>query len=263
MIKLADISLLNSCNFHCDYCKSGAKATRLNSESGHAFDVESPVIDYAPLIDFVRTHLKGYIVQISGGEPLTAPGIEYLLNELCKTNRIILNTNGSILPQKAHRINSNVFYRVSVHPEQRSVERLAEDLDSIIGKPYLVNYMVHPRHIRSGMYSNIIEDLEKFGIDYERTPFEGVYAGKAYRLFHECYVGFVEFPREAKQMEIVVIQPNGRVFPCHGILDLDRAIGDVYTNTIDHSKICSNSCSTSGLSLCPLFDPVSRIIEKW
>ena len=86
-MKHCDISLLNSCNFSCDYCKSSSQHVRKNNEFG-IYDVNSPVLDSDFLIKFIQDNLEGYVIQLSGGEPLTHPSIGYLLREISKTNKI-------------------------------------------------------------------------------------------------------------------------------------------------------------------------------
>jgi organic radical activating enzyme len=259
--KIADISLLNSCNFSCDYCKSGSKPVRQNSAFG-AYDIESPLLDFAPLIRFVRTYLDGYILQITGGEPLTVAGIEYLINALAETNKIILCTNGALLKQKIGRIDNGVFFRVSLHPEQRELSAFSEQLDGIPKDRYMVNYMAHPRHIRTGKVFGYVEYLEDFGCNFEVTPFEGMYLDKLYRLFDPIYEGIRTPPVMMGKQQIAVIQPNGRVFPCHGVLDHDKPIGDVYANVLDAEKVCSHRCRMpNDESLCPMYDPIHRILS--
>lgn len=257
----ADISLVNSCNFSCDYCKSGSKSVRENSPYG-AYDIESPVLDFAPLIKFTHTYLDGYVLQITGGEPLTVAGIEYLLNDLAKTNKIILCTNGALLRQKLPRIDDRVFFRISLHPDQRELSTFSEQLRGIPKDRYMVNYMAHPRHISTGKVFGYIEYLKDFGCNFEVTPFEGLYLDKSYRLFDPIYEGIRTPPVIMGSNKILVIQPNGRVFPCHGVLDHTKPIGDVYENLLDVSAVCSQRCRLpSGYSLCPVYDPIHRILS--
>lgn len=260
-MKLADISLLNSCNLACDYCKSGSSPVRQNNTAG-AWDVSSPVLDFAPLVSFIRTHLPDYILQLTGGEPLTIAGIEYLANDLSNTHTIIINTNGTLLPNKYNRLDPRIKLRISLHPEQRPLETFSKYLDGITPDRVLINYVLHPRHIKNDKYITYLQWLDSCGFPYEVTPFEGMYLGKGYRLYHEIYNGIRTPPvTMIKEFQIVVIQPNGKVYPCHGELDHDKPIGDVYTGEFDSLSVCNNRCRMPNFdSLCPMFDPVIRIL---
>lgn len=257
MIKIADISLLNACNFNCDYCKSNANHVRQNNKH-NIWDINSPVLDYYPLLQFIKTHLNDYIIQLTGGEPLLMPGIEYLVNEI--PNQVIINTNGSLLSNKINRFNKNIFFRISMHPDQRPIDKFKDQLDTIKEHKFLINYVLHPRHLRNGLFFTYREWLHKSGYNYEITPFEGEYDKEYYRLFNTIYDNLITYPETMEDQEIIVIKPNGLVFPCHGVLDDKHPIGDIYSNEFNKAGICKLSCQTPNhLSICPTYDPIVRI----
>ena len=260
MLKLADVSLLNACNFSCDYCKSGASPVRQNNPN--AWDVNGPILDYYPLINYIKNNLSNFIIQITGGEPLIMSGVEYLLNELVKENQVIVNTNGSLLKQKFSRINENVFFRISLHPDQRTLTEFAIQLKDIPKDRFIINYVLHPRHIRSGKCFEYIDWLEYSNYNYEVTPFEGSYNKESFRLVSEIY-NHIKTPAVLMgEQEIVVIKPNGLVFPCHGVLNDEKSIGDIYTGRFDISGVCNHRCRTpDDKSMCPSYDPVIRILN--
>jgi organic radical activating enzyme len=278
MIKHVDVSLLNSCNYNCDYCGSGSLQTRCNNPEAKAYDISSPVIDYEALISFTRKHLDGWILQITGGEPLTLPGIEYLLSELAQTNKLVLCTNGSMLPRKPKLLKlpkDKVFFRVSVHPEQRKVSNLFKDVQGVVdsGHGILLNYMVHPRHITSNMYDETAKALQESRIPFELTPFEGIFEGQGYKLFDKIYWYKCE-PRliATEPLQMLTIRPNGLVFKCHGESNKDMdgtdfsngSIGDVYKGTLDISHACLMNCTMPDKSsLCPVYDPLMRVLDLW
>ena len=166
------------------------------------------------------------------------------------------------MAQKYERIDARVFFRISLHPEQRALEEFAAQMATVPKNRFLVNYMVHPRHISTGRFDSYKTFLEDGAYSFEITPFEGKYQGKQFRLFDEIYRGIRTPPVVMGEQRIVVVHPNGRVFPCHGHLQLDRPIGDVYPNTLDTTRICDRRCRLVGdLSLCPVYDPVSRLLN--
>jgi len=261
LTKIADISLLNSCNFSCDYCISKSIHTRKNNDIG-MWDINSPVLDYYPLLQFIKNNLSDYIIQISGGEPLTMSGIEYLLNEAVNINQVVVNTNGSLLPLKYNRISDKVFYRISMHPEQRDLDTFKEQLKNIDSNRCMINYMVHPRHIRNGKFFEYKQWLDESKYHYEITPFRGNYNNEFYMLLNDVYKDVITPAVTMEYQEIIVIKPNGLVFPCHGHLDDNKSIGDIYTGRFDKSVICNHRCRTpTDKSMCMTYDPIIRILD--
>lgn len=256
MLKICDISILNSCNFHCDYCASGAKSAKKESEL--VYSINSPVLDFQPLIDFVRTHLQGFVLQVTGGEPLTVAGVEFLINELTKTNFVVIATNGELLPRKYM---PNVFYRIGFHPEQRDLEIFKNIMQNIPKEQALINYVLHPRHLENGKAGEYIEFLLGLNKHYEITAFEGEYKGNGVRLFDPMYSGITTPLPQVQDYEMFTIHPDGRVFPCHGFI-AENKIGDVYKNELNHDKICKEKCSLNGtVSFCPSYISLVRVLE--
>ena len=137
------------------------------------------------------------------------------------------------------------------------------DIRDVDRSRLLVNYMIHPMHIRNGKAIEYIEFLENSGINFEVTAFEGEYLGVNYRLYSDIYTDIVLPPVQMKEsVEIVVIKPNGKVYPCHGSLVDSNPIGDVYSGEFDVSKICKHRCrKIDDSSLCPVYDPAVRISQ--
>ena len=259
VMNLADISIINACNFSCSYCKSESMHVRQNNSNG-VWDVMGPVTDFAPLINFIKTHIPDYRLQITGGEPLLVPGVEYLLNDLANIGNVILNTNGSLLPRKYPLLSSDIFYRISIHPDQRTLDKFREHVDYIPKGRFIVNYVLHPEHIRNGKAIEYIEFLDECGYNYEVTPFEGKYEGKDYKLFSELYRNVQSpVPKSDEDIQIVIIKPNGKVFAC-GEAANSVVIGDIYSNEFNVSAIKSKRCTfVDGTSLCSRFSNVHRI----
>ena len=258
MIKHVDISLLNSCNFRCNYCKSGSSSVRENNTG--AFDVSSPVLDNDVLLDYIRNHFDGFVVQYTGGEPLTHPGIGNLLRETVKNNKTMVCTNGSLIPFKKHLLSiPDVLWRISYHPEYRK-DKFDEVMKIVLdsGVPYIVNYVCHPRHLKYGSAGRYIENIMQY--NHEVSEFEGVYDGRGWRLFDPAYDGIrTVVSAKTFDMEMVVIRPNGKVFDCHG---LTNEIGDVYSNTYQE-KPCKMGCTHRGNSFCPTYNSIDRILKYY
>ena len=254
-MKHCDISLLNSCNFSCGYCKSSSQHVRKNNEYG-VYDVNSPILDSDFLIKFIQDNLGDYIIQLSGGEPLTHPSIGYILREISKTNKVIVCTNGSLLKIRENLLKiKNVLWRISFHPEYRNDN--FQDIIKLIKKyntPYIINYVLHPRHIENKKYIEYISEIED--CKFEITEFEGFYKDKYYRLFDNIYNNIrSELPVKSFELEMVTIRPNGLVYTCHGRV---LPVGDVYTNTYKE-ETCKASCLMGNVSICPTYGAIKRM----
>ena len=247
---------MNSCNLHCDYCKSSAKGVRKNNERG-VYDVESPIIDADFLVDYIVTHLKGYIVQLTGGEPLTHPAIGYLLRTITKTNPVIVCTNGDLLPMHEKLLDiKNIVWRISYHPEYRK-----NDIHGIVelvenhGADYIINYVCHPRHIENDNVIDYIKDIRNY--NHEVSEFEGSYRGENYRLMFPIYDGLrTPVGDIVDGLYMLTVRPNGLVYSCHG--KADEPIGDVYANSL-YGEPCKMHCSHCGKSLCPTYISLDRM----
>jgi hypothetical protein len=256
-MKLAELAITNQCNYTCDYCKS--EASHLKDRFRKGWDFAGPIVDFAPWLLFVKLHLKDYIIQVTGGEPLLVQGIVGFVNELAKTNRVVINTNGTTLAEKFSQFDPGVKFRVSYHPEFLQ-HNFAETVSKIPRERLLVNYVAHPRHILAYKNWEHVETLQELGVDYEVTAFEGAYNGNYFRCFNEIYEGITtdRLPMDS-DFELVVIQPTGLVFDCHGTMN---PIGSIHSGVVDLSS-CKKRCMIpDGSSLCPMFDNVKRIFKS-
>lgn len=271
MIQSVDISLLNSCNFSCDYCVSSAYSVRCNNESANTYDISGPVLDYGKLVSYVRTHLDGWILHLTGGEPFTLPGLEYLVRDLVKTNKVVIATNGSLLSNHKSILDlpkDQLFIRMSLHPDQRELEQFDLDIQPLIesGTKYVINYMLHPRHLKSGKFMDYIGHLMLNKYNYEVTTFQGTYLGKYFHPSDPVYNDVREFFTVVDEpMEMLTVKPNGLVYSCHGTSS-GTPIGDVYASTLDMSKACKMKCyaeACGGISFCQTYDAIRRIVSDW
>lgn len=258
LIYHCDVSLLNSCNFHCDYCRSGSLMSRKNNDAD-VYDVNGPVLEADTLIDFIRSKMSGYVIQLSGGEPLTHPAFSYILSEIIKTNKVIVCTNGSLIYKYTKFLNnSNIIWRISYHPEYRK-----DDFDSVMDlvinscAKYIVNYVCHPRHIENGKAIDYIENIKKY--NHSVTEFEGSYKNNSFRLVEDIYEGLCTPLKEITfKLNMVVIKPNGMVYSCYG--KIKNSIGNIYTGEYDGS-VCKMNCKISNISLCQTYNSISGIKE--
>lgn len=262
MTKFIDISLLNSCNFHCNYCIS--KSLHAEEAPSGRYEIKGAAIDPDPLISYIKTHFNGAIVQLSGGEPLTYLALSYVVKELIDSNTVIINTNGALIKNVPVLYNYPIYWRVSAHPEQREINILYEDIKPLLdnGCNILINYVLHPRHTRnSASYAlDIIDYMEKMKVPFEVTGFEGNYLGVDYRHFNQCYDGLVTELPKIVPVEFVSIQADGRVYGCHSYGNGHNSIGNIYTNAFNPNDTCTHNCIGPGLvSWCSSITSIIRL----
>lgn len=258
VINHCDVSLLNSCNYHCDYCKSGSLHSRQNNDAG-VFDVNGPVLEADTLIDFVWGKLGGHVIQLSGGEPLTHPSFGYILSEISKTNKVIVCTNGSLIHKyKKFLSNNNIVWRISYHPEYRK-----DDFDCVMNlvvnscAKYIVNYVCHPRHIENGKVFEYMENIKTY--NHTVSEFDGNYKNVNYRLISDIYEGICTPLKDVTfDLNMVVIKPNGLIYSCHG--QTENSIGNIYTGDYNGYS-CKMKCKVSNKSLCQTYSSVSSMID--
>ena len=263
MKNIVDVSLLNSCNFHCSYCIS--KSLHAEESPAGRYEIKGCAIDPDPLIDYIRKHFNGAIIQLSGGEPLTYLPITYVVKELLDTNTIIINTNGALIKNLPKLYELPINWRVSVHPEQREIEALYIDIDPLVktNNNILLNYVLHPRHMKDdASYAfNIITYMESKKIPFEITGFEGTYKDKEFRHFDPAYDGITtELPRIIP-VEFTSIEADGRVYGCHASGGGGHnSIGNIYTDTLNIDSTCTHNCfGPEFRSWCPSITSVIRL----
>lgn len=233
---------------------------RENNDVG-VYDVNGPVLDADFIIEYIQKHFSGYIVQLSGGEPLTHPAIEYIVREISKTNKIIICTNGELIPLHIRLLeNKDLIWRISYHPEFRNGNFL--DIINLVmcsGSKYIINYVCHPRHIESGKVIDYINDIRDY--NYEVSEFEGRYKNYIFRSVDNVYDDFrTPHNQISFDLEMVVIQPNGLLYSCHG--RTDNAIGDVYKNEFNGGG-CNMNCKVDNKSLCQVYNSITRIMNYY
>lgn len=223
-------------------------------------------IDLDLLTDFLRTHARNWIIGISGGEPLRYPHIDKWLQEISKTHRIILLTNLSLIESNKSILDipsDRMFYRVGFHPDYRSIDRFLKHLSYIRNtKPYIVNYVLHPRHIHDGSYAKYLDMFNSEGIAYEVTRFEGTYNGIEYShrnplsdeesmIIHEArYVSPPQLDSNIIGKSYAIMRGNGRIYECNECTTL---IGNLYQDwfnpqSIPHNQCFNNGCNCSSLT---------------
>lgn len=220
-MKYFEIILLADCNFSCDYCIAGSNTfpftpktgpvsvdrksrkflsddnglpiyKTLNGDEssekikqiyndGYAFS--KTMLDFSKIIMYVRKHLPGAMVAISGGEPLLYPNIDFWLGELTKTNKVLLMTNAHDIKKYPDILrNPNIFLRVGFHPEFRDLDEFEDNMIAIssMTNKYTINYVYHPRH--KNKFKGYIDFVNERGWNLEVTHFKGEYKGTEYGL---------------------------------------------------------------------------------
>lgn len=300
-IKIADISITNFCNFACNYCIANTeqepiilntdgsvkihdlrydanwkKSIYTAHKNNVPFDNESynktiagiahprgHFLDFTALLTFIHTHLNGWLISITGGEPLYYPKIDSFIHELTKTNRVVLLTNLSLIRNHQSLMNipvDKLYYRVGWHPEQRSTDNLINCISFLRehNASYIVNYILHPKHIEDGTYQNYIDILRDNNIPYEITRFEGVYKNELYSCHAPMkdweqdiignfsdYIGRI--PAYAPGSSFMLIQADGEIYEC---ADARIRIGNVYENKLRLKPTIRPMCFTTS-NICP------------
>jgi hypothetical protein len=142
------------------------------------------------LVLFIQTHLSGWDIVLSGGEPLIVPGIDECIAEITKTNNVKLLSNCFLI--KKHKnllLNPRVAIKVGYHPEFRNHEEFKEKMEfmKLHTDRFYVNFVKHPRMEKDNFksffkYKKILEDLE---VKYDVTMFKGKWEGKSYGTLWE------------------------------------------------------------------------------
>jgi 7-carboxy-7-deazaguanine synthase len=76
---------LSGCNLHCSYC-----------DSRYAVEENGRIVSLEEILDFIADY-PGFLVEITGGEPLLQPTIHDLIERLLAEGRtVLIETNGSL-----------------------------------------------------------------------------------------------------------------------------------------------------------------------
>lgn len=300
-IKIADVSLLNFCNFSCDYCIADSiKEKPMISENGsvkivdprynsrgyknpfnakqagvpfedEAFNkwvegkghARGHFLDLNALLRFCKKHLNGWLITLSGGEPLLYPKIDEFITELTKTHSVVILTNASLI--SAHKAlldlpKDRLFFRVGFHPEQRTIDSFKNCIEIFKEHDanYVVNYILHPKHIQEGTYQDYIDLLNESDYKYEITRYEGQWMDERYSCHlpmrdweleiigdYSSYVSLI--PSDAPGSRFLAITAGGDIYECH---NRNRRMGSVYENWLKPIPVNSPSCFTSK-NICP------------
>ncbi|MBI5779031.1 MAG: GTP 3',8-cyclase MoaA [Planctomycetes bacterium] len=107
------ISVTDRCNFRCRYCRPAEPHPALRDAYGGAEDVsllrQDELLSYEEIMQVVRAAIKLGVTKfrITGGEPLTRPGIIGFLQTMAGTPGVewlSLTTNGFFVKQYAHQL---------------------------------------------------------------------------------------------------------------------------------------------------------------
>ena len=214
-------------------------------------------LDVDKTVEYVRKNFKDYVIAFSGGEPLIYPYIDRFIIELCETNPVILHTNGSLIRNHAGLLDipsDHLVWRIGFHPEYRTMEEFKKTIKTFkdSNAKFIVNYMVHPRHIENGTFDKNIEFLNGIGIDYETTRFEGEYKGERYGL--KCEPRVWEENLDGSKLldcdlvpgdSFFAVLSTGEVFNCHNYA---VSCGNIYTGRFERIP-CPCTCSVKCQSL--------------
>lgn len=301
-IKIADVTLLNLCNFSCDYCisESEKQSLYLNDDgtikihdlryndlgyknpftarmNGVPYENEEfnktiegiahprgHFLDFNAMLRFTKKHLNGWLITLSGGEPLYYPKVNEFLKEITKTNKIVLLTNLSLIKANKDILTDiprdRLFYRVGFHPEQRTVKSFISNVDTLVehDADFIINYILHPKHIEENTYQEYIDILKYNGYPYEITRYEGKYKNDSYSCHHplrdweiDIMGDFNEYtneiPSNTPGSRFIMIQADGEIFEC---TNKTHRLGNVYENRLQLRAVNRPSCFTKK-NMCP------------
>jgi len=154
----------------------------------HGQPVSNVAMNLHNLVRFIKTHLQGWDIVISGGEPLIVPGIDEAVKEISKTNRVKMLSN--IIAIKKHKdllLLPNVSWKVGYHPEFRDADEFIENINFMkqYTDRFFVNFVKHPRMIKNNTFYKYKQLLDDLDIKYDITMFKGVWEGKSYGTLWE------------------------------------------------------------------------------
>ncbi|QDV26606.1 GTP 3',8-cyclase MoaA [Aureliella helgolandensis] len=112
------ISVTDVCNIRCQYCMP---------ETGVQFTAPDRLLSYDQIVRFVEVAAAAGIqkVRITGGEPLTRPGLEQLIARLAEIEGIqdiAMTTNGMLLPKQLPALVAAGLQRLNISLDTLSAE---------------------------------------------------------------------------------------------------------------------------------------------
>jgi len=237
--------------------------------------IENDFIDYDALLRFIRSKLSGWVVQVTGGEPLYNPGFDGFLIELVKTHRVILLTNLSLLPANKWLLDipaDRLFYKIGYHPEQFKIEQYLKNIFTLRdhGKPFIVNYVLHPRHMRNGMAKAYVDVLVDNELSHEVTRFYGTWEDKSYptkelidieKLLLSEHSISNDFTTDENTpgTTFLAIYPDGNIYQCS---KQTVSLGSIYEDFMPYHRVKMPQCFSSGNS-CQSVISQEVILNDW
>lgn len=113
------ITLTTHCNRSCSYCIAGCP--EINKKA-----LGSPGASFVADKEWVIKTANAYdgIIALSGGEPLSHPDIDEIIDSIKK--QIVIYTNGDLIDNHKHLLNNEkVFWILSTHPKYRNPTQFA------------------------------------------------------------------------------------------------------------------------------------------
>jgi len=268
MLTLLDISLHNSCNFHCRYCISNAvhsDGENFGEKCVHQTIGKS--LKPVNLLNFIKNHFlpEDCWIQFTGGEPLIYDSLPFIVDILTqKCYRVIINTNGSLLNTLSKSVDVwrwNVRWRISWHRDMRDMKSFQKDIEPLFtdnSKPKtLVNYIATPWRIKDKSIELDLKDLKDSGLNYEITGYQGKWEGEKYDkhslLYRQWLTAFSQEKTKACEINYLTITTTGDVMRCR-----KAKVGNIYEGVLkerypqEHFICQYDNCNT----FCPLHQVV-------
>ncbi|PCJ62301.1 MAG: GTP 3',8-cyclase MoaA [Planctomycetota bacterium] len=117
------ISIIDSCNFRCNYCMPKDKISF--AESNFLSKKQWLTVDEIVKVAKLFTNLGVQKIRITGGEPLLRPDLPEIIRELVKIPEIkdlSLTTNGYFLKEKAEELKDAGLHRITVSLDSLNVK---------------------------------------------------------------------------------------------------------------------------------------------
>lgn len=250
-------NMTRKCNFRCSYCYFPHDASPVTETL--------PVERILRLLDQNPSGMRaqgdagkdgGWLVGLTGGEPLLYPGFVDICRQLTEANRIGLDSNLSVSPRVrefAARVDPGRvdYIYASLHIEERERVRGVEAFIANVvllqerGFRVIVNSVLHPSLV--DRYPEDRERLARGGVTIVPRPFKGEYDGKRYPEAYgpEVRAIFAEHPQAGTKMvynfkgvpcyggmRFTRLEPDGTLLRCSGDKTrLGNVLDDVRLNT--------------------------------
>tara|TARA_Y100000310_G_scaffold50196_1_gene46293 strand:+ start:7225 stop:8151 length:927 start_codon:yes stop_codon:yes gene_type:complete len=234
------------CNLKCSYCIN-------RHEEGNFPKGIISGKEWVKALNRIET-ISDIPITFQGGEPSTHPDFMFIINNLNESIPIDILTNlefdvdkfiATVNPQRLKRDAHYAPIRVSYHPEQQDIDKVAERMLKMHNAGFSIALygVMHPSQKEEILKAQ--KRCKELGVDFRTKEFLGIHEGKLH--------GTYKYPNccENKQKKNVlckttelIIGPTGGVYRCHSdIYENRKPIGNIFDADFeikDEFRPCSN-----------------------